>query len=632
MKNIYPLFFILLSLSLNAQTKTWLGPDGFWSDETKWAPEGVPTFANDVVIPTGTTLDIDQNAQAGSITVNAGATMDISANFNLGDNSIFEAGSIVDLVSGTIGFSSGVILTVNGMLNVTSEFEKGISGAGVLDVTSPGSMNFESGGTGTFSIGSAADLKISPTGVMNIDEDFSIAFSAFASSSEVINQGTINKIGGTGTTNVSVAYTVDNGVTNVESGTLNFSGNGNIQGGTYNVSESAEMIWSGTNWDIEGDLTGVLNGPLTMDINFRVQDGTTASLDFTSQTQVNWSGLNHSFPGTLINYSTISVIGNSNINNTTMINHGIMNLDVENGLTLTNAGAVLQNEEDGIIYLNTGTSIGAVFGPTGIFNAGQIISQAGGELSQVSPSVTNESMGIIDLGNDTLWMFGPYSGEGVLKGDGVFSMLNVNSVFEGHLFPGEAIGSITHRSPTFDFVAAPTTVYHLDINGTSPETEHDVLHVQDDVVLRGSFDINLTFPAQLDHEFVVMTFADTLINELPETVELSYDGNTFIFDVIVSETDVILRVVDIALGVDEEAFPHLSIGPNPTQGPILLSFGEYVPEFDIRVFDLGGKLLSIASYPGGLDHVMIDIAEGPGVYMMHINCGEVQAVYRVVKQ
>lgn len=631
MKNIFTsLFLVLCTITLNAQTKTWIGPDGLWADETKWLPEGVPDNSSDVIIPTGTTLDINANAQANSITVNAGATMDISANLLLFDNSIFAAGSIVDLVTGLISFSGGATLTVTGMLNVTSEFEKGLYGGGTLDVTAPGSINFDSSG-GPFSLGNSADLKISPTGVMNIDGDLNFVSGGFSSASAIINQGTINKSSGTSTTNVLVSYEELNGVTNIESGTLNFGGFCMINGATYNVSEFCELLWSGAAKIFEGELAGVLDGPFTMDAELRIMEDLTASFNFTGTSQIDWIDVTRNFAGILYNYSIININGPSTINGTTVINHGVINLNSENGLGLMNLNAVLDNRVDGTININVETNIGSVFGPTNIYNSGVIKSQMGESLCQINPNVTNSSTGVIDTGSDLIYINGLYNGPGEIRGDGTFALTNGSSVLAGHVYPGENIGSITHASTT-NLTTSAETVFHMEIDGTTPETEHDVFHIQDGVNLNGTFEIVLGFTPELNDEFVIMTFSDTLSNNLPETVELIYDGNTMVFDVIVSNTDVTLKVIDIVLGLEDLVgiFPNLRIGPNPSIGAINLNFGEYVEKGVIKIYDINGRLI-LNTLVEGVDRMNLDFEGSAGNYLMRFESNGKQASYLLVR-
>ncbi|MCZ4410343.1 T9SS type A sorting domain-containing protein [Cryomorphaceae bacterium 1068] len=632
MKNIYALLFVLLAVTANAQTKTWISDDGgVWHDETKWAPEGVPTVNDNVVIPSNATLDINENAVCNMITVNAGATMDINANLAFVESSIFAAGSVVDLVTGDIVFGGNGVLTVAGMLNVTSDLEKGMTGNGILDVTAPGSINFEEGGTGTFSLTGNVVLKISPTGVMNIDEDLTITAAGFLSNYSLTNEGTINKTGGTNTAIIAVPVINTNGEWNITSGTVDITSQITTQGAVLNIAESSEMIWSNLLKTLEGDHTGELEGPLTVNSNLRILDETSASFNFSGNGQVAWDGASQDFTGVLNNFSTINVTGGSSILGSTLVNHGVLNINTEENFVLSQ-GTVLDNQADGIINVNQSMAISGSFAAANLLNTGQINFQAGEGFISVAANVNNIESGVVNLGNDSVWFGSEYNGNGELRGDGTFNINSNNSALEGDLYPGETVGSITYSGN--NLTTSAEAVYHLDINGTTPETEHDVFIIDgDNLSLFGTFDINLGYSPQLDDEFVVMTYVDTTVADLPSTVEAVYEGDTFTFDVDVTDTDVTLRVSNIVLRTEDltAALPDLKVSPNPSNGRFQLAFGQYVEDLTITVRDITGRTVS-SQTANGREVIFLEIQEAQGIYLVHIIADGKQAVRKVIKE
>lgn len=629
------LFFSLIALvvttnTINAQTKTWVGPDGFWSEAEKWDPIGVPTLINDVIVPTGSTLAINTDSEANSISVNDGANVEITADLYFLDTSIFAEGSQVNLLSGRIVFGAETSLTVTGILNMTSGIDNGVYGWGMLEINSPGSLNINASGA-SITLGDVVQLNIGPAGVMNIDGDLDIE--GLGMNGSITNEGVINKISGLGATQIMVPFDNVNGTINVTSGTLDFSNCRTVHTSTINVNESAELIWSGnSNPSLEGDLVGVLDGPLTMDNSIRVLEGTTASFNFTGLSQVNWMDINHGSPGTLLNYSTINLNGESTIDNSTLINHGILNLNAATSLIFSNEGAVLDNQEDGVINLNTEVNISSVSGPNNIINSGQVNSQAGAVFSTFSPNFTNLSSGVINIGAENLiWFYSTFSGTGEIRGEGTFAFVDQSSLLEGHLYPGDGAGSIDHGS-SINLTTTEETVYHLDILGTTPESEYDVFNINDEVDLNGNFDINLGFPAELNDEFVVITFSDTVATNLPETAEAEYDGTTFIFDVVTTETELTLRVADV-VGIDDlgSEFPNLSIGPNPSRGAVNINFGEYLDEATVEIFDLNARLVSSTTIQGQ-EKVSLELDEEAGVYMIFIEAKGKRATYRLLRE
>lgn len=628
MKNVYTILFVLFAIALNAQTKTWISDDGgVWHDETKWAPEGIPTINDNVVIPSNATLDINQNAVANMITVNAGATMDIHANLSLVESSIFAAGSVVDLVEGKL--NCGGVLTVTGMLNVTSELEKGLQGNIVLDIDTPGSINFESGGTGDFVVANFAELKISSGGVMNINEDLSIEAGSFGITARLTNEGTINKTGGLDMTEISVTVDNNDGEWNIQSGSVNLNGPANIDGAMVNVSEDSEMIWSTFNKTVQGELTGVLDGPFTMSQTMIVEGESTMTLDFTGSSQVNWDDFGHGFPGTVVNFSKVNVIGGSSIiNGTTFINHGTIDVEVQNGLVFGNAASI-ENLETGVINVNVSDGIGGSFAAANFLNSGQLNFLVGEGNHTVPANVSNAEGGIVDIGNDNV-SINFVNGPGILIGDGAFSFISNLAEFSGNLYPGESVGSINCSG---SLTTTPDAVYHLDINGTTPALEHDVFNISQSVSLYGTFDINMGFEAALDDEFVVMTFGDTIVTNLPTTVDLEYDGNVFTFDVIVSDTDVTLRVSNIVVGTKDltSVLPELIVSPNPSNGRFQMDFGKVIQDLHIQILDITGRVVSSNVY-NGQKTIFIDVQSGSGIYLIHISADGEQAVRKIIKE
>ena len=80
-KLLYTSFFLISFVSLNAQTNTWNGTNGNWTDGARWSLGIEPTAAHDVVINSGT-VTINNNADALTVTIDrigGNATLVLSA-------------------------------------------------------------------------------------------------------------------------------------------------------------------------------------------------------------------------------------------------------------------------------------------------------------------------------------------------------------------------------------------------------------------------------------------------------------------------------------------------------------------------------------------------------------------------
>jgi alpha-tubulin suppressor-like RCC1 family protein len=120
--------------------KTWVGTTGNWNLANNWNPTGIPTNADDVIIPAGTTNPptLTNAGSAKSVTVNTGATLSVGA-FTLtvsgnvfADGAITGTGSVAINAAGQLrGNVSSLILsapvTLSGPTQVTGSVT--VSGA-----------------------------------------------------------------------------------------------------------------------------------------------------------------------------------------------------------------------------------------------------------------------------------------------------------------------------------------------------------------------------------------------------------------------------------------------------------------------------------------------------------------------
>ena len=113
----------LSALALNAQTITWIGAgDGTnWSDINNWDLLVRPTTANDVIIPDGSTLTINNQAFVRSITVQGNSVITMNDGISFTQPSSFEDNVIVNWHFGAIANdypSSGITFTNKGTINI----------------------------------------------------------------------------------------------------------------------------------------------------------------------------------------------------------------------------------------------------------------------------------------------------------------------------------------------------------------------------------------------------------------------------------------------------------------------------------------------------------------------------------
>lgn len=181
-KLLFSILLVSVQIILTAQTKTYTGASGNWNVAANWTPSGVPVSTDDVVIPSGKTVNISSNSFArtvsvsGTLSMNTGIRLTVSGSFIVNSGGIFSMGSGSD--------SSTLIVYGNYTNNGNTNFYKSnviIAG----DLISPASSGLQNqgnvivggniigvfdltGGTGTsqiYAVNPAATVTITPASI-----------------------------------------------------------------------------------------------------------------------------------------------------------------------------------------------------------------------------------------------------------------------------------------------------------------------------------------------------------------------------------------------------------------------------------------------------------------------------------
>ena len=424
----------LVGTTAVAQTNTWIGggANTNWNTLANWSLNAVPTAANDVVIPTGFTVNQNVAATVKSINLQGNSTLALTTSFTFTDASTFGPNTVVTWSSGTI--DGGGTLTNNGVINLTSAALKVING----DVT----LN----NAGTFNITSNGDFWIvqgifnnQATGILDLQADSGNITWSGGNLHVLNNTGIIKKTTSTGEAEIVVEVNNNGGVISVESGTLSFQNTigKNLTNGTYNVSSGATFDWDGT-ISLSGVLEGVIDG--TLNWNNIVSVSTSATFDFSGSGDFNWTN------GQLTGGGTLTHVGNLNLTtpsikylmgDTTLNNEGTFNIASNGDLWIVQG--VFNNEATGIIDLQVDSAnISYSGGTSHILNNFGTIKKT---------NSTGEAQIIVELNNNN----GTISVEtGVLSFQGT-DVKNLNNgfynVFSGATFDwdGTVAGSGTMR-------------------------------------------------------------------------------------------------------------------------------------------------------------------------------------------
>lgn len=188
MKNklLYTLLLILVQTTLLAVTKTYIGTNGSWNTAGNWSPSGVPTAADEVIIPTQRTVNITGTTIiyaysvtiSGTLNMGDNSRLDVTTDFTVNTGGIFNMPSgngLATLVvygnyinNGTSAFWKSTVIIVGNLISPsTSTIQNngnvvvGGNIIGVFDTT---------GGNGTgqiYAVNPSATVTITPTSIDN---------------------------------------------------------------------------------------------------------------------------------------------------------------------------------------------------------------------------------------------------------------------------------------------------------------------------------------------------------------------------------------------------------------------------------------------------------------------------------
>ncbi|MEY8849341.1 T9SS type A sorting domain-containing protein [Psychroserpens sp. XS_ASV72] len=346
MKRILLLLLMLSSTIIMAQT-TWtgLGANTNWNNLDNWDTNMIPTASDDVIIPTGFTVTLNVQGNTNSFELQGNSVLEMANNLAFAADSNFGPNTTVNWSAGII-FGPDFTLTNQGEIILTGNASKFIS-AGTT-VINEGTITIASAGD-LFITGNTASLNNLANGV--IDMQFDGGDITWSSSPGVLNNfGLIKKTTSSGEAQIVAALNNNDGVIQVEDGTLSFqSAAKTFNSGTYNVFSGATLDWD-TASTISGNLTGTLDGSMNWNNNVTIAAGDTASTNFPQN--FNWNSGIITGGGTLNNLGKMTLAGNANktVNaETTINNSGTIEIVSAGDLLIVGVTTVLNNLASGII-------------------------------------------------------------------------------------------------------------------------------------------------------------------------------------------------------------------------------------------------------------------------------------------
>jgi len=495
----------------------------------------------------------------------------------LGDGTLINEGSIHTLINNV--FINGTsTLTNNGLINLTGSGDLLIGTGCVLNNTVSGTIDFQADDSGISQSGSGINL-LNNSGL--IKTSFTTADAA--------DQATI-----------TADLKNNNGTIQVEKGTLNLTNTTvnaiELTDGIYNVFANAAL-------DFDGSVTisGMLSGNLTGDLNWRsnlyVNSPNTATFDFMGNETVSWVSGNLVGGGTLINESSINVFTNNVFINgaTTLTNNGFINL-TDSGDIFISTDCVLNNSATGtIVFLADGSGINESGAGTNLLNnSGLIQSSTLTGTATIGCEVNNS--GIIEATSGTINFSGSLDHQlnGVLKGIASINLPAIaNLTNNGIISPGLSTGTLTIIG---NYTSTADTVLDIELNGLTPDTEHDVIAVTGtSVVFEGTVNVTMGFEGEIGDSFTIATTSGTIASgNLQSPIEnVEFDGNSYTFDVSYpNNNSVVLTITDkttLSLDDFDNTAYSVSLYPNPATSFIELDTNATISSYSI--FDMLGKAI-----------------------------------------
>ncbi len=622
MKNLYiTLVYIALIFSATwsqAQQKVWTNANGTdtWTDPDNWAPLGIPNSTNDVLIPEDSIVNIEDigngNPFMNTLTVEEGSVITKFSPNNMTMNSgVFAPGTELNILEGVIVVTGS--LTINGELNSIGPLSKGLrGGSGSVDIT--GTMSIQSPSE-PFTLREIT-LHILPSGTLTVEEG-SIEIAAFTAT--LLNEGLIQKTAGTGTFTIATVFENDGGTININSGSMALSGPSTLTNGEYNVNSNGFLELNTSIHFINETLTGQLDGPFIFNSQFRVTNNTENFLDFSGPAGVEWRS------------STLSAQGSPG---TVLVNKGLLNItDTGTSQLQLSGGIVLRNESD-IVFTETADlniGQGSVFNNDALgtitikdqvdisgstfTNTGLIQKSVGTESATIG-SLINNSPGTLNIEIGEVTIPSNYQGDGIISGDGVITTLASLDI-AGTIAPGSnGLGELGYNNSS-EFDSTSDCIYQFEIQGPTPDIEHDVFAINSNARLNGTVEVILGFEPEINDEFTIITANAITECNLPSQVTSIFNGNEYTYDVICNTDNVILKVSNVVLGLDDNALINASLYPNPTTGNFTLNLGKTYEDLNINITNILGQVITYERFVN-TNTIDLTIDGSPGIYFVNI--------------
>lgn len=440
-----------------------------------------------------------------------------------------------------------------------------------------------------------------------------------------------------GVVNIGAELHNNSGTIDVQQGTLQFTNLSKyLTNGIYNVGTNAQFNWN-TEVVCEGTLTGVLDSEILCSTSStKIPTNTTATFNFTGTTGVIWNYLDIKGGGTLINKSKITLTSSANKfirENTTINNEGIMNF--EGTGTLYIADGMLNNQATGLIDLKTaGGNIG--YNETGSHNLNNFGLLKATSSGNITITAATFNSGTINVMSGELEFFGTLgftnNNIGIIKGVSTLDLPTATYFTNNGTFaPGDSPGTLTVQG---DFNSTTSAALEIELNGTNQGMNYDLLAIQGNAIFNGNINVILGFAPSIATEFIVATTTGTITQcNLPATVATIYNGHNYTFNVICrNNNQIVLTLVNVVLGVEENTLSNISAYPNPSNGQFTINLGKEYETVTIEIYNALGQIITTSQLQS-TDKIAQQITSEAGIYFVKVSSdSNVSKTIRILKR
>ncbi|HXR07101.1 MAG TPA: hypothetical protein VN765_07210 [Candidatus Acidoferrum sp.] len=514
---VFSLIALFLIVPCKAGTITWTNTGGgLWSAATNWSPNQVPASSDDALITAGGsyTVTMDASVTVSSLTLGGANGRQILAtasnNLTLNNASVVKANGILNLSGGSLDGNG--LLTVNGLFNwtggsISCTLTLATNGTLILAgqngadypiyniLTNAGTIELKSGNLELFANPQGQLINL-PGAVVNLQADVNIDAPPQYWVGLLVNEGTLEKTGGTGTSTIYPTFN-NTGLVSVQTGTVNIAGGDTVAstgvfqtasgttlafGNNFTLGSGVQFTGSGTNV-VTANAELTLDGPMTITNLLINNGGLTVNGAVTFSNVVLGGGY---LDGSGVIAGVLTWTGGSIDGTLTLATNGTLILAGANGADyplygiLTNAGTIelksgnlelfansqgqLINLPGAVVNLQADVNIDAPQNWVGLLvNEGTLEKTGGTGTSTIHPTFNNTGLVSVQTGTVNIGGGDTVASTGVFQtaGGTTLAFGNNFTLGSGVQFTGSGTSEVTGGTTTLD---GPMTISNLLIS------------------------------------------------------------------------------------------------------------------------------------------------------------------------